>query len=92
MTNYDKKRAKKQNRLNKQGESPDIRLLQSLLDIKVLKCVSCGSERRRVGIDQLPKNFREQLPELRDTCGEIDYFLYCPDCDEYSVLFKSEIC
>lgn len=52
------------------------------------KCNSCGKQRILADESNIPKRMKEGLKDFEN---EIDYYLYCTNCDEFSVLFKSEI-
>jgi len=65
-------------------------LLQDMLDSNTLSCVDCGTQRTRMTFDQLPPEQQGPFSKLEDIGMEIDYYLNCPNCQEYSIIYKSE--
>ena len=63
--------------------------LKETLDYEVSFCPDCRCKRRRVDPIIVPVDLKKQAQDLAKDPGiEINYYLYCPKCNEYAVIYS----
>lgn len=65
------------------------RCINELFKLQTNPCRKCGGARDEFSFDELPNIQQSQWKES-GMLDSVDYFLYCPSCNEYSALFKTE--
>ncbi len=63
----------------------DIESSEKKLMLHNDKCGKCGTPRVEITFDELPK---EMQNDLMDMLEMVDYFLFCPNCKEYGIIFN----
>jgi hypothetical protein len=56
--------------------------MEEMLNQQIKKCNHCGRERERLTFEDLPTESKKEFEETDD----IEYCLYCPNCDQYSAI------
>ena len=64
----------------------NLDLTDLMLDNGINFCEKCNSEKEEYTYDALPENLKIEFKELKDTA---EYFLYCPICNECSIISKN---
>lgn len=83
-------RKKKNNQIsNCKSKVTQPKCINELFRLQTNPCRKCSGARDEFNFDELPK---EQQPHWEEAVilESIDYFLYCPSCEEWSALFKTE--
>jgi len=66
---------------------PERSLLRTLHN-KIKTCQNCGTERVQASLCDVPNDLIKRAETTqKESDIEIDYYLYCPHCKEYSVIF-----
>ncbi len=79
---------KSRNRKNRKAYiAPQSFNLVGLWADQIQTCNSCTFKRYYFEFDELPDSERQLWKEQEDF-ELIDFFLYCPDCKEYSAIYK----
>jgi len=65
---------------------PSFELMHQLLNEGSNKCNDCNSQRVEIKYESLPKEEQEYFKSEKD---EADYFLFCPMCKAYSMMYKA---
>ncbi|MFD2514994.1 hypothetical protein ACFSRY_14040 [Pontibacter locisalis] len=83
-----KNRKKKNNKSsNQKPKAAKPMCIHELFRLQTNPCRKCGGSRDEFVFDELPE--REQ-PHWKESgmLDSIDYFLYCPSCEEHSAIFE----
>ncbi|MBS2101148.1 hypothetical protein [Carboxylicivirga linearis] len=60
-------------------------LMNEILNISITECSKCGKRRDKVRESKIPPEMLNQIIEEKI---EVDYYLHCPNCNEYSMIIK----
>ncbi|PRY08871.1 hypothetical protein CLV24_12035 [Pontibacter ummariensis] len=79
---------KKKNNSSRVKAAPPM-CIHELFKLQTNPCRKCGRVRDEFSYKELPD---KEQPHWKETgvLDSIDYFLYCPSCEEYSALFMTE--
>jgi hypothetical protein len=64
------------------GEN-DLDLSEFLLENDMNICVKCNSEKEEIHFDDLPEEIKKEFDDVKD---KTEYYLFCPECKEYSII------
>jgi hypothetical protein len=84
-------RKNKNNQNNSRGKAAPPMCIHELFRLQMNPCRKCGGERDEFIYKELPD---KEQPHWKESgiLESIDYFLYCPSCEEWSAILEIEEC